>query len=82
MSIHNEHKKSIKPPARMGRPPVDSELVRSRLGRPVLDGLDAFAAAKPDVGTRAEAVRVILADWLTGHGYLKHRDDPEGANGR
>ena len=30
--------------------------------------------------TRPQAIRAILADWLAGHGFLKHRDDPEGAN--
>ena len=34
----------------------------------------------PDIPARAEMIRYILRDWLTGHGYLRHREDPEGAN--
>lgn len=46
-------------------------------------GLDAFIAAQPDPKpSRPEAVRIALRDWLTGLGLLKHREDPEGANGR
>ena len=55
----------------MGRPPVDSEEVRSRVVRPILDALDAWAAAegmpKP---RRPEAVRRALADHLRAKGYL------------
>ena len=62
----------------MGRPQVDSEELRSRVERKVLDGLDAYVAAEAQVGTRAQAVRIILADWLGGHGFLKHREGQEG----
>lgn len=57
--------------SRMGRPPVDSEEVRSRIVRPVLDALDAWAAAEdmPEP-RRPEAVRRALADHLRAKGYL------------
>lgn len=25
-------------------------------------------------------IRFALTDWLTGQGYVRHREDPEGAN--
>ena len=64
MSSVNEHKKSAK---RMGRPPVDSELARARLDRPILAALDAYAS--DEAVTRPQAIRAILADWLRTHGY-------------
>ena len=39
----------------MGRPPVDSEELRSRVTRPVLDALDAYVAAMPAIDSRAGA---------------------------
>lgn len=64
-STINDTKKS------RGRPPVDSDRVNVRLGRPELDAIDAFAASEEDGPSRVEAIRRILKDWLTGHGYLK-----------
>ena len=32
--------------------------------------------------SRPEAIRRALRNWLTGLGLLKHRDEPEAANGR
>ena len=58
---------------RTGRPRVDSELVRSRLERRELDGLDR-AAAEWGVG-RAETVRRALKDWLETRGYLAQREE-------
>lgn len=61
--------------SKMGRPKVDSELVRSRIERAELDALDSFAAdndANDDAPLgRPEAIRRIVRDWLIGHGYLK-----------
>ena len=54
-----------------GRPPKDSERIDTRIDRPVLDALDAFAADQDDAPKRPEAIRRILRDWLIGHGYLK-----------
>ncbi|TXM98406.1 hypothetical protein FV242_28860 [Methylobacterium sp. WL64] len=43
--------------------------------------LDAWIADQPDPKpTRPEAIRYALTDWLTGQGYVRHREDPEGAN--
>ena len=62
----------------MGRPTVDSEEVRARMTRPMLDALDAFAA---DQGgpppSRPEAVRRALADHLRAKGYLPAAGDGE-----
>src|SRR5438270_893525 len=47
-----------------GRPAVDSELVRARLGRPVLEALDAWAAGRPGPKpTRPQAIRMVLREW-------------------
>ncbi|QDH33996.1 CopG family transcriptional regulator [Porphyrobacter sp. YT40] len=57
MSTFNEHKKR-------GRPPVDSEPVRVRLQRPLLDALDEWCVRQEDAPTRPEAVRRILSSAL------------------
>ncbi|TFZ59476.1 CopG family transcriptional regulator [Methylorubrum sp. Q1] len=54
-----------------GRPQVDSEVVRSRVHRPLLDALDAWARDQADQPDRAETVRRLLADHLRAKGYLK-----------
>lgn len=70
--------------SKMGRPRVDSELVRSRVERAELDGIDAFArdaVINPDAPIgRPEAIRRIVRDWLIGHGYISTGadDDPDG----
>jgi hypothetical protein len=47
----------------------------------VFDALDAWIADQPDPKpTRPEAIRHALTDWLTGQGYVRHREDPEAAN--
>ncbi len=62
-----------------GRPSVDSEQLRSRVERPLIDALDAWAAAQTEpVPTRAEAVRRALADHLRAEGYLTKRDEADG----
>jgi hypothetical protein len=50
----------------------------------VAAAFDAYVASLPQPGPlHRDALRDLVADWLTGHGFLKHReDDPEGANGR
>lgn len=60
--------------SKMGRPTVDSELLRSRVERPTIEALDAYASdnsANEDgpIG-RPEAIRRILRDWLSDKGYL------------
>ena len=43
--------------------------------------VEAWIADQPDPKpSRSEAVRLALTDWLTGMGYLPHRDNPEMAN--
>lgn len=59
---------STKNPKR-GRPPVDSELVRARMERDLVDALDAFATAENV--TRPEAVRILVRDHLIGLGHIK-----------
>lgn len=55
---------------KVGRPSIDSDLVRARLPRADLDALDAFAASELDRPSRSEAVRRIVRDWLREKGYL------------
>lgn len=54
-----------------GRPPVDSELLRFRAERGVLNGIDAFAASEADHPPRPEAIRRLIRDRLAELGYLK-----------
>lgn len=64
---------------RMGRPPVDSELLRFRSEREIIDGIDTFASDsemnRDAPISRPEALRRITRDWLIGHGYIPH--EPE-----
>lgn len=46
----------------------------------LVDAIDDWRASQEGPPARAEAIRFILRDWLTGHGLLKHSKDPEGAN--
>ena len=56
-------------------------LIGVRLQPLDLAALDRFIATQPKPqSTRPEAIRLALRDWLTGLGFIKHRDDPEGAN--
>lgn len=49
---------------KVGRPPVDTEEVRSRIPRELLDRLDAWRHAQPDRPNRPEAIRRLLAERL------------------
>jgi len=53
-----------------GRPPVDSDLLRFRAERDVINGLDAYAAAQPDQPARPEVIRRLLREKLTELGHL------------
>jgi hypothetical protein len=55
-----------------GRPRVDSEMVRARIERPLLDALDHVIADHPsdDRPSRPDLIRTILRDWLQEAGYL------------
>ncbi|WP_379069346.1 hypothetical protein ACHMW4_03975 [Mesorhizobium sp. UC22_110] len=57
-----------------GRPSVDSDLLRFRAERDVINSIDAFAAEQADTLNRPEAIRRIIRDWLISHGYLKASD--------
>ena len=49
----------------------------------LVSALDTWITCRPEPRpTRSEAVRLILQDWLVAQGVLKHRVDPEGANGQ
>ena len=63
--------------SKRGRPTVDSELLRARMERPLINALDAWIAAQPDPRpTRPEAIRRLLEkslrSWPTGV-ELEHR---------
>jgi hypothetical protein len=54
MSI-DAHKKT-----KRGRPTVDSEQLRSRLGRPLIERLDQWREAQSDTPSRSEAARRLI----------------------
>ena len=56
---------------KVGRPPKDSDLLRFRTDREIIDGIDAAAGDESDNPSRPEMLRRIVRDWLTGHGYLE-----------
>ena len=61
MSSLFEHKKKI------GRPKVDSELLRSRMERALINRMDAWIAAQPDPKpSRPEAIRRLVDQALGG----------------
>ena len=74
MSIRDVIKKRGRPATGRGLP------VTVRLQPDLLDAVDQSLAGVPDAQTRPEMVRYILRDWLVGHGYLPHREDPEGVD--
>lgn len=53
-----------------GRPPVDSDLVRFRAERRVLDAIDAFAADQAPPASRSDAVRTLVSQQLISVGLL------------
>lgn len=64
-----------------GRPKVGSVGIHVAMPPEQLQPLDAWIEAQPEPKpSRPEAIRHALADWLTGQGYARHREDPEGAN--
>ena len=68
---------------RRGRPKTtgQGQLIGVRMLPGNLAPLDAWIADQPDPKpSRPEAIRHALTDWLTGQGYVRHREDPEGAN--
>ncbi|MCJ2077870.1 ribbon-helix-helix domain-containing protein [Methylobacterium sp. E-016] len=60
---------------------VNSTAINLRAPPALLAPLDAWIADQPEPKpSRPEAIRHALTDWLTGQGYVRHREDPEGAN--
>jgi hypothetical protein len=49
---------------KVGRPLVDSEEVRARMARPLLDAIDKWRARQSDKPTRPEAVRRLVVEAL------------------
>ncbi len=65
-----------------GRPVTTGkgQLIGVRLLPPALEPLDAWIDAQPEPKpSRPEAIRHALADWLTDQGFVRHREDAEGA---
>jgi hypothetical protein len=56
---------------RRGRPPVDSDLVRFRAERRVIDAIDTFAAHQEPPASRPDAVRALVMKQLTKLGLLR-----------
>lgn len=55
-----------------GRPAVESDRVVVRVQQPDLGAIDAFSKDGRDI-SRQEAIRLIVRDWLIGHGYLSEK---------
>lgn len=53
-----------------GRPVVDSEMVRARVARPLLQALDEFCSDQNPPIARSDAVRKIVREYLAVEGYL------------
>ena len=53
-----------------GRPAVDSELLRFREQRDVIEAIDAYAALDDDKPTRPEAIRRIVREALEIRGLI------------
>jgi hypothetical protein len=67
---------------KMGRPPVDTEAVTVRLPRALIAALDDARRQEPDMPTRQEIIRRVLADWhqaREGHVLDKDDADADGA---
>lgn len=53
-----------------GRPKVDSELLRFRGERDLINAIDAFVSEQPDSPSRPEAIRRLLKDNLIRLGHM------------
>lgn len=62
---------STKNVRRPGRPTVDSDLLRFRADRSLVDAIDVFAATETDKPSRPEAIRRLLRDHLVGLGLMR-----------
>lgn len=51
------------------------------MGADLEAGIDRYIADQPEPPpNRSEAIRLILRDWLIGHGYLENPPDREDAH--
>ena len=53
-----------------GRPAVDSELLRFREQRDIIEAIDVYAAQEADKPTRPEAIRRIVREALRSRGLI------------
>lgn len=60
---------------RRGRPSIDTVPVTARLPEKYIVALNAAIVREGDRHTRAQAIRFILRDWLTTHGFLEDTSD-------
>jgi hypothetical protein len=62
---------------RRGRPKTGTTPISNiRLPDELRVAVDEWRATQPDPQpSRSEAIRLILKDWLIGHGHLPFRDD-------
>lgn len=67
---------------KVGRPAVDTEEVRARLPRDLLDVLDRVLATEnePKMFSRPDVIRWIVRDWAIGNGMIELPPDREDAN--
>ena len=72
----------LTPPAKRGRPRVDSVAVTVRLPESYLVALNAAIAREGYRHTRPQAVRFILRDWLRNQGHLDEATAAATAHGR
>ena len=57
--------------AKAGRPAEFPIKKLVALDQEIIDGVAAFQADEtPPIENQSEAIRRIIRDWLTGHGYL------------
>lgn len=63
----------------MGRPPLYPIKKIIGFDQELLDAIDAWRRTQTPIPNVSEAVRVILTDWLVGHGVAVTQDvaDPE-----
>jgi hypothetical protein len=56
---------------KVGRPKIDSEAVRSRFPRDLLNALDQYIREEQPGMDRPEALRHAFRDWAISMGYVK-----------
>lgn len=56
----------------------ESEEVSVRLERALIEGIDNYASGERQGLSRADAVRLIVQDWLRSNGLLRYPEQEEG----